>query len=46
MAGGIEACTLSRSLMKQLQPSNLEELKYILRDNFEGKYHSIHSIVT
>ena len=25
--------------MEQLQPSNVEELKYILRDNFEGKDH-------
>ena len=39
MAGGIETCTLSRSVMKQLQPSNVEELSYILKDNFEGKYH-------
>ena len=39
MAGGIKTYTLSTSLIEQLQPSNEEELKYILRDNFEGKYH-------
>ena len=39
MAGGIKTCTLSKSAMRQLRPSDIEELNYILKDNFEGKFY-------
>ena len=39
MAGGTEARTLSKSIIEQLQPSDIEELNYILKDNFQGKFY-------
>ena len=39
MAGGTATRTLSKSIIEQLQPSDVEELNYILKDNFEGKFY-------
>ena len=39
MAGGTEARTLSKSVIEKLQPSDVEELNYILKDNFQGKFY-------
>ena len=45
MAGGVETRTLSKSITEQLRLSDVEELNYILKDNFEGKFYII-SIIT
>lgn len=34
---GIDMRVLSKSIMGQLKPSDMEELKYILNDCFSGK---------
>ena len=39
MAGGTETRTISKSIMEQVQSPDVEELNYILKDNFEGKFH-------
>ena len=39
MAGGTETRTISKSIMEQVRSPDVEELNYILKDNFEGKFH-------
>ena len=35
---GIEMRVLFKSLVEQLQPSDVKELQYILKDSFAGKF--------
>ena len=38
MAAGIDMTTISKSIVEQLHPSDVEELNYILKDSFKGKF--------
>lgn len=38
---GIEMGVLLKSIVEQLQPSDVKELKYILKDSFPGMFHWI-----
>ena len=37
---GMDMKVLLESIAGQLQPSDIEELKYILKDSFTGMFHS------
>ena len=38
MAAGIDMTTISKSIVEQLCPSDVEKLNYILKDSFKGKF--------
>ena len=38
--GGIDMRNFLESVVNQLQAEDLDGLKYILKDNFTGKFHS------
>ena len=38
MAAGIDMTTISKSIVEQLRLSDVEELNYILKDSFSGKF--------
>ena len=38
MAAGIDMRAISKSIVEQLQTSDVEELSYILKDSFQGKF--------